>query len=167
MGRLWVLYPMSAPGDRLPDPYYDRVRDLEVAYFRVRKCEICGREWTTAEIPMFPKWTSCKANRCPRGHRSIIKRGSEVPPHKFRSSDTQWPDGVVKAFVFGGVYRRRECASRCKYKRKISRWSTMELLPEGFICEDVTKCFRCGGPGRVLPPKQPRKWRLEDDDGNR
>jgi hypothetical protein len=151
-------------GHRIPEPWYGFARDKRVARPVLRRCQSCRYVWGTVEIPIFSKWQGGAVDHCPRHIHAKGPAVTEVSPQQ-ADHGGRYSTGLEKARRMGGVYRRRMCSlAYCmdgnttlgkKRGARRTRWSTMEVLATGLVCDNVTSCPRCtGGRGRVVYGKK-------------
>lgn len=110
--------PRLVVGARLPDPYFGWIRNRMIAVIQTRKCDICGFEWPTAEIPIAHRWGGSKAECCYKHFTPGIVQ-SKIDPEKAKLG--KWDSaGLLRVMAFGGVYRRRECTAceKCGHSKK-------------------------------------------------
>ena len=160
-------------GDRLPDPYYERAIGKRFCSKHIRRCEVCEHKWTTSEIPLVKTWRGEDAKCCP------VHIEHEGKPLKHMSCSVMAKgnhDGksVWTIYSWGGIYRRRECnfaydllgKEKCFMEQKIggwmpTRWTTAEVSADGLVVEDIMKCVRCGGRGKMM---QDWMWQRKERD---
>ena len=169
---------MSLIGERLPDPYYERVvHKVVTTHVRNRQCVTCSYQFPTVEIPLAWDWDGEDPIFCPKHPKirsTVVTEATMDQARQGRYSS----GGLLRVITFGGVYRRRECSLNfgkregdrrskklpepgCVVKGKPTRWTTAELASTGMIVADVTRCPRCGGKSHVQRGKYYPKPRGE------
>lgn len=143
-------------GESLPEPFFSRVHDIDVASYLVRECKTCGKKWASVEVPLVSCWTGRNVRFCPQ-HPTMRSRVIDQAGVDNIENSSHLSQAYVKVYALGGLYRRRICSNdmcvdptKGRNLGKPIRWSTIELLPEGIVVVDVTKCRKCGGSGKVM-----------------
>lgn len=150
-------------GDELPAPYNQRAFDAQIAVPYIRKCQKCGFQWGTVEIPLAWKWEGKAATNCPRHPEKVGRVCSGWNINAIDRTDMLGA-GRIKAANYGAYYRRRKCRmDECvDWSPRGFRWSTIEVLAAGTVSANVTHCPRCDGPSRVfkglqIKPRTPKR----------
>ncbi len=151
---------MSVIGEPIPEYLLDAIKNHAVAVPHAYECKTCRGFWRTLEVPIYSDWSGLKADCCPVHHTVQSRVKMVATCRQIDNGKTQGP-AIELARSMGATYRRRQCEIDECYDRGTMRakrrgssrtkWTTLEVLANGRVCNDVRECPRCvGGYGVVL-----------------